>query len=319
MAPQVDALYFFLVALTAFFTLLISGLVVYFAIRYRRRSADEIGAPIHGNLTLEITWTVIPFDHRPGHLRVEREAVLHDGPPARRHARRLRGRQAVDVEVPAPGRPARDQRAARAGGPAGEADDDVAGRDPQLLHPGFPREGGRAARAATRTCGSRPPSRALPPVLRRVLRHGALGDDRLGRGDGARRVPGSGWPGAPGRARWPRRARSCSRTSPASPATRRIRPAAARRCIGLFGKAVKLDDGRTVEADEAYLRESIVNPRAKIVTGFQPIMPTFQGLVSEEELLQLIEYIKSLKADAGERDGEEVGRWTPPPRRTPTT
>ena len=57
-----------------------------------------------------------------------------------------------------------------------------------------------------------------------------------------------------------------------------------------------LDNGNTVEADEAYLRESIVNPRAKMVTGFQPIMPTFQGLVSEEGLLQLLEYIKSLKA-----------------------
>jgi cytochrome c oxidase subunit 2 len=66
--------------------------------------------------------------------------------------------------------------------------------------------------------------------------------------------------------------------------------------IGLYGKAVTLDDGRTVEADEAYLRESIVNPRAKMVSGFQPIMPTFQGLISEEGLLQLLEYIKSLKA-----------------------
>ena len=66
--------------------------------------------------------------------------------------------------------------------------------------------------------------------------------------------------------------------------------------IGLYGKAVTLDTGDTVEADEPYLRESIVNPRARMVTGFQPIMPTFQGLVSEEGLLQLIEYIKTLKA-----------------------
>ena len=66
--------------------------------------------------------------------------------------------------------------------------------------------------------------------------------------------------------------------------------------VGLYGKAVTLDNGDTVEADEAYLRESIVNPRARMVSGFQPIMPTFQGLVSEEGLLQLLEYIKSLKA-----------------------
>ena len=61
MAPQVDALYFFLVALTAFFTLLISGMVVYFAIKYRRQSKDEAGVPIHGNMTLEAIWTVIPL------------------------------------------------------------------------------------------------------------------------------------------------------------------------------------------------------------------------------------------------------------------
>ena len=48
--------------------------------------------------------------------------------------------------------------------------------------------------------------------------------------------------------------------------------------------------------DDAYIRESILNPQAKIVAGFQPIMPTFQGLVTEEQLLQLIAYVKSLSA-----------------------
>jgi hypothetical protein len=49
-----------------------------------------------------------------------------------------------------------------------------------------------------------------------------------------------------------------------------------------------------VVADAAYVRESILNPTAKVVTGFAPIMPTFQGQVSEEQLLALTEYIKSL-------------------------
>ncbi len=65
---------------------------------------------------------------------------------------------------------------------------------------------------------------------------------------------------------------------------------------GLLGKTVALQGGGTVVADEAYLRESILNPSAKITNGYQPIMPTFQGLVSEEQLLQLIEYVKSLQA-----------------------
>jgi cytochrome c oxidase subunit 2 len=47
--------------------------------------------------------------------------------------------------------------------------------------------------------------------------------------------------------------------------------------------------------DEAYLRESILNPNEKITQGFQPVMPAYQGLISEESLLQLIEYVKSLQ------------------------
>jgi cytochrome c oxidase subunit 2 len=64
--------------------------------------------------------------------------------------------------------------------------------------------------------------------------------------------------------------------------------------VGLFGKQVQLEDGRIVIADENYVRESILNPSAKIVSGFKPIMPVFQGLVSEEQLNALIAYIKSL-------------------------
>jgi cytochrome c oxidase subunit II len=64
--------------------------------------------------------------------------------------------------------------------------------------------------------------------------------------------------------------------------------------VGIFGKPVALEDGRTVIADENYIRESILNPSAKIVSGFKPIMPVFQGLVSEEQVNALIAYVKSL-------------------------
>ena len=64
---------------------------------------------------------------------------------------------------------------------------------------------------------------------------------------------------------------------------------------GVYGSHVLLRDGKTVVADDAYIRESILNPNAKIVSGFKPdVMPTFQGQISEEGLLQLIVYIKSL-------------------------
>jgi cytochrome c oxidase subunit II len=68
--------------------------------------------------------------------------------------------------------------------------------------------------------------------------------------------------------------------------------------IGLYGKPVELEDGRTVTADDNYIRESILAPAAKVVAGFKPIMPTFQGLVSEEQLNALVAYIKSLSQPA---------------------
>ena len=71
--------------------------------------------------------------------------------------------------------------------------------------------------------------------------------------------------------------------------------------IGIFGKPVQLEDGREVMADENYIRESILAPSANIDSGFKPIMPVFQGLVSEEQLNALVEYIKSLsKPPAGQ-------------------
>ncbi len=80
--------------------------------------------------------------------------------------------------------------------------------------------------------------------------------------------------------------------------------------VGVYGKPVLLADGRTVIADEAYLRESIVNPGSKIVAGFQPIMPTFQGIVTEDQLLSLVAYIKSLQTP---QQSEPVSNRPPVP------
>ena len=63
---------------------------------------------------------------------------------------------------------------------------------------------------------------------------------------------------------------------------------------GVFGHDVTLSDGTTLVVDENYVRESILNPQAKLVAGYAPIMPTFQGTVNEEQLGQLIAYVKSL-------------------------
>jgi cytochrome c oxidase subunit 2 len=63
---------------------------------------------------------------------------------------------------------------------------------------------------------------------------------------------------------------------------------------GLFGSTVPLANGQTVVADENYIRESILRPQAKLRAGYQPLMPTFEGQMGEEEILHLLAYIKSL-------------------------
>jgi cytochrome c oxidase subunit 2 len=68
---------------------------------------------------------------------------------------------------------------------------------------------------------------------------------------------------------------------------------------GVFGKERKFQDGSTAAGDEAYIRNSILNPLSQVVEGYQPVMPTFQGQLSEQELMQLIQYVKSLGQAAG--------------------
>jgi len=81
----------------------------------------------------------------------------------------------------------------------------------------------------------------------------------------------------------------------------------------LFDKPVYLSDGSVVTADENYLRESIIYPSAKIVAGYENIMPTFKGQISEEEIIEIIGFIKSLTPGAMPKRVEEY----PPPTTTP--
>jgi cytochrome c oxidase subunit 2 len=67
---------------------------------------------------------------------------------------------------------------------------------------------------------------------------------------------------------------------------------------GLFGAEVELADGSHARFDEAYVRESILQPNERITRGFQPLMPTYTGQVSEEQILELIAYLRSLEKGA---------------------
>jgi cytochrome c oxidase subunit II len=81
---------------------------------------------------------------------------------------------------------------------------------------------------------------------------------------------------------------------------------------GLYGSQVLLDDGSKVLADDSYIRESILYPSAKIVAGYRPLMPTFKGQLTEEQVMQLVAYIKSLK------DAASAPAQVQPPAEAPT-
>ena len=73
---------------------------------------------------------------------------------------------------------------------------------------------------------------------------------------------------------------------------------------GVYGSYVRLADGRTVRADEAYLRDSILQPARDIVAGYTPIMPSFKSTVSEDQIFDLVAFIKSYSGGSYSHDGE---------------
>jgi len=294
-AWHVDLLYFFLLAVAGFFSTLIAVLIIYFAIKYRRRSAHEIGEKPKTNLLLEATWTAIPLvitlivfvwgaaiffanTHPPDgtldiyvvgkqwmwkfqHLDGQREIdELHI--PVDRDIRIIATSEDVihDFFVPA----------------FRVKTDVVPGRYVTLWF--HPTRTGRYRLFCAEYCGTKHSGMTgevivmSPPDYQAWLSGGQAQESLTDTGS---RLFG---------------ALACNTCHRAD--TQGRGPA----LEGVFGSEVKLQSGETVIADEGYVRESILNPRAKVVGGYQPIMPTFQGQVSEEQLLALVEYVKSLHA-----------------------
>ena len=189
-----------MVAVTAFFSLLI-------AVAGRRlcrqvppaAATTRSASAIHGSLALELLWTFIPLGIAMV-MFAWGAKVFFDlyRPPAGAMEVFVVGKQWM-WKVAARRRAARDQRAARADRPAGQADHGLGGRHPQLLHPGVPREGGRDPRPLQLAVVHGDQAGPLSPVLRRVLRHEALGDDRLGHRRWSRPTSRPGSRGGPAR------------------------------------------------------------------------------------------------------------------------
>jgi cytochrome c oxidase subunit 2 len=291
---EMDLLYAFIVAVCAFFTVLVAALVVYFTIKYRRRHPYEVGADIHGSLSLELTWTFIPLVlslvmFAWGASLFFRLAT----PPANAMELFVVGKQWMwkvqhpegvreinEMHVPI-GRPVRITLGSEDvlhdySIPAFRVKmDAVPGKLTTMwFEATVP---GRYHIFCAEYCGTKHSGMigeviAMQPQDYEVWLAG-------GRSTGTAAQNGE-------RLFSDLACVTCHKTDSTGRGPS---------LLGVFGSQVELTDGRKVTADENYLRESIMNSQAKIVKGYQGIMPAFQGMVSEENLMQLIAYIRTLK------------------------
>ncbi len=293
MASRVDALYFFLLGLTAFFSILIAGLIVYYAIKYRRRSPGEIGQKTHTHYMLEVTWTVIPLAITMVlFVWASRVYVAMTHPPDETlniyvvakqwmwKFQHLDGqRESNELHVPV----GRDIKVIATSEdvihdffvPAFRVKVDVLpGRYVSIWF--RPTRAGRYRLFCAEYCGTKHSGMTGEVVVMDAPEYEAW----LSGGVTQQTLSEAGQQLFSDLA-----CNTCHR-----PDLKGRGPV----LEGLFGSTVALQSGEKVVADEAYIRESILNPAAKITAGYQPIMPTFQGQVSEEQLLALVEYVKSL-------------------------
>ena len=296
-AARVDLLYFFLTAVSAFFAVLVTVLIIVFAIKYRRRHADEVGEPIHGSLALELIWTGIPFIiamvmfvwgasvyfaiARVPEQTLDIYAVGKQWMWKFQHREGQREINELHVPVNTPVRVILTSEDVLHDlyFPSFRVKMDVIpGRYTQLWF--------NATKLGTYHifCAEYCGTNHSGMIGRVVVMEQDEYSSWLGGG-----VP-EGTLADQGEELFTQYA--CI--------TCHAPGAVARGPVlnGLVGSTVTLEGGTTVVADAEYIRESILNPMAKVVAGFPPIMPTFQGQLSEEQVLALTEYIKSLPAGA---------------------
>jgi cytochrome c oxidase subunit 2 len=304
MAGRVDNLYFFLIAISAFFGLLIATLVVVFAVRYRRRSPDERPAAILGSVALEVTWTLIPLgivmviflwsvDIFFSMVRVPPGAmeVYVVGKRWMWKAQHMTGQREINelhvpVGVPVKVTLASEDVIHSFFIPAFRVKRDaIPGRYQTMWFEAT--KPGRYHLFCAEYCGTKHSEMtgsivAMEPAAFQAWLQGGIGEVSMAAA-GERKFQELG-------------CATCHRGGDAEGRGPTLQ--------GLFGRPVRLATGGTVPADEGYVRESIVNPAAKIVAGYQPIMPAYQGLVTEEGLMHLVAYVQSL--GGGARGGESA-------------
>ena len=297
-AKSVDQLYLFLTAVTLFFTGLIFSVIFYFMIKYRRRSPDERPRAIEGSFPLEVLWTVIPTlivalifvwgstlyfrNAEPPKGAME---IFVTGKQWMWKVEHPEGQREInELHVPI-GRPVKLTMTSEDVihdffVPAFRVKKDVLpGRYTTLWFEAT--KVGTFHLFCAQYCGAFHAGMIgsiivqEPDEYERWLAGGAPGESM--EQAGAKVFQANGCP-------------TCHLADGTG-----IGPS----LLGLYGNPVKLTTGETVTADDAYIRESIVLPKAKVVLGYAPIMPTFQGRMTEEQISNVIAYIRALgKAQA---------------------
>jgi len=301
MASQVDGLYFFLVAVSVFFTLLIFTLVFVFAVKYRK-SAHARAVQIEGSLPLELTWTLIPLgitmiffawgaliyfqQARPPRGSMEVYAVAKQWMWKFEHETGQREINALHVPL------GRDVKMIMSSQDVIHSFYVPAFRIKQDVLPGrYTTTWFRATKVGTyhlfcaEYCGTEHSGMIGEVVVMEPTAYQAW----LANGGATASMSANG--------------KELFTQLGCATCHRMDTQGRGPNLVGVFGKPVQLNDGRTVNADENYIRESILNPQAKIVAGFQGIMPTFQGQVTEESLGALVSYVKSLSQPQQKAEG----------------
>ena len=297
-AWQVDALYGFLVVLTVVFCALVFGMVTIFAIKYRRRSDDEQPEQNHGNLALELSWTIIPlfiglFVFLLGadvFFRLQRAPadpleIYAVGKQWMWKIQHESGKREINTLHVPKGQPVRVTMTSEDVLhdffiPAFRVKNDVIpGRYTTLWFEAT--QLGEFHLFCAEYCGTQHSGMigkviVMDPTDYHDWLMGASASGETMVEAGQRQFQELG-------------CETChkSTSSGRGPSL-----------IGVYDKPVQLKNGREVTVDVDYIRESILQPRAKMVDGYEPIMPIFEGQISEQSLLQIVTYIKSLTESA---------------------
>ena len=295
LAPEVDNLYFFVTAVTAFFALLVVVLVIVFAVKYRDRSGEKVGSPITGSIPLELGWSILPFFVSMAifawativffHLVRAPDQTLEIYSTGKQWMWRFQhidGQSEInELHVPL-GRPVKvtftsEDVLHSLYVPAFRVKADaIPGRYSSIWF--TPTKAGEYHLFCAEYCGTRHSGmigRVVvmePNDYQAWLSGGGSGMSMVARGEQLFQQLGCV---------------SCH-----------LKDGSGRgpSLVGKYGAQEQLASGVAVNVDEGYIRESILTPQQKLTAGYGPVMPTFQGLVNEEGLMSLIEYIKSLQS-----------------------